>query len=202
MTDAERAVMTTALCKEPKASMPTPAHSLIQALDDRRQALFQGLEGLAPEVLRASLRPGTWSVLEILEHVVLAERVILQGLPDQTDLVDRPRSLRHRIKYPLVWLVLRLAIPVKVPSKRMLPAGQRTLADLREEWDQHLRWLSALAAGPTAGAQGKACFVHPVAGPITLVQALRMDLLHLQIHTRQISRIVKHQAELTARHSP
>ena len=180
--------------------MPTPAHHPIQSLDDRRLALLQSLEGLAAEELQARLRPGAWSVLEILEHVVVAERVILQGLPDQTDLVDRPRSLRHRIKYPLVWLVLRLAIPVKVPSKRMLPAGQRTLADLREEWDQHLRWLRAFEAEQSADAQRRALFVHPVAGPISLLQALRMDLLHLRIHSRQIAKILERQAEPIARH--
>ena len=170
--------------------MPTPAQSLIQTLDDRRLALLQVLDGLPPEMLQARLHPWAWSVLEILEHLVVAERVILQGLPDPADLVDRPRHLQHRLKYPLVMLVLKLAIPVKVPSKRMLPMGQRTLADLREEWDQHLRWLRAFEAGQRAGAHGKACFLHPVAGPITLVQALRMDLLHVGIHARQVSKIV------------
>jgi hypothetical protein len=170
--------------------MPTPAHSLLQTLDDRRHALVQVLEGLTPEVLHARPRPGAWSVLEILEHVVAAERVILQGLPDPAELVDRPRSLQHRIKFPLVMLVLKFAIPVKVPSKRMLPAGQRSLADLKDEWDQHLRWLRAFEAGQITDASRKAFFVHPVAGPITLVQALRMDLLHVGIHARQVARIL------------
>jgi hypothetical protein len=181
--------------------MPNPLHGPIQSLDDRRMALLQELDGLAPDALQARLRPGTWSVLEILEHVVVAERVILQGLPDQAELVERPRSLQHWINYPLVMLVLKLAIPVKVPSRRMLPMGQRTLADLKDEWDQHLRWLRAFEAGQTADACRKTFFVHPVAGPISLLQALKMDLLHVQIHSRQISTILKHQTGLTARHS-
>ena len=174
--------------------MPTPLHSLIQSLDDRRSALLEVLDALAPEALQARLQPGTWSVLEIAEHLVVAERVILQGLPVQTELVERPRSFQHRIKYPLVMLVLKLAIPVKVPSKRMLPVGQRALADLSDEWDQHLRWLRAFEADQGAGALRKPFFVHPVAGPITLLQALRMDLLHVQIHTRQITKILRSQA--------
>lgn len=173
--------------------MPTPLHTLIQPLDDKRRALLQMLDGLAPEDLKARLRPEAWSILEILEHVVAAERVILQDLPVQAELVERPRSLQHRIKLPLVMLILKLAIPVKVPSKRMIPTGQRSLADLREEWDQHLRWLRAFEAEQSAGAHQKAFFVHPVAGPITPLQALKMDLLHVQIHTREISKILKHQ---------
>jgi hypothetical protein len=177
--------------------MPTPLHILIKSLDDRRRILLQLLDGLAPEELQARLRPGAWSVLEILEHVVAAERVILQGLPDPAELVERPRSLPHRIKLPLVLLVLRLAIPVKVPSKRMLPGAHSTLAELKDEWDQHLRWLWAFEAGQTVEAHRRGYFLHPVAGPITLLQALRMDLLHVGIHSRQIARTLKFPGGLT-----
>jgi acetamidase/formamidase len=80
----------------------------------------------------------------------------------------------------------------------MLPVGQRSLANLREEWDQHLRWLRAFEANLGAGAVQTPFFVHPVAGPITLLQALRMDLLHVQIHTRQVSKILKSQTRQDA----
>ena len=86
----------------------------------------------------------------------------------------------------LVWLVLRLGIPVKAPSRRMLPTGGATLAELRERWDATHAWLRAYAEGLPPGGGGKAVFAHPVCGPITLSQALRLDRLHLEVHTRQI----------------
>lgn len=162
------------------------ASALLHTLDGRRRALLDSLESLGPEALQARPAEGAWSILEIVEHLVVAEQVILQGLPDPASLVDRPRSLRQRCTYPLVWLVLRLRIPVKAPSRRMLPAGGATLAELRERWDATHEWLRAYAEGLPPDGSGKAVFAHPVCGPLTLVQALRLDRLHLETHAGQI----------------
>ncbi len=174
--------------------MPLPLHGLIQSLDDRRCALLNELDTLSTEALSARPQPDQWSILEVVEHMVLAERVILQGLPSRTDLVDHPRSLKNRCAYVLVWLILKAGIPVKVPSKRMLPTGKLSLVELRQAWDEHMRWLRSFEQGQGAEARQQAVFMHPVAGPITLIQALRMDQLHLLTHIRQISKIRTQQA--------
>lgn len=173
--------------KQAQAQASGPLHGLIQTLDDRRLALLAELDSLGIEDLQARPAPETWSLLEIVEHVVVAEKVILLGLPPRAELVVRPRNLGHRVKRLLVSLVLRWGIPVKVPSRRMLPTGQRSLAELRQTWDEHLHWLRRFAEGPASDAH-LALFTHPVAGPISLVQALQMDLLHLQTHQRQIAK--------------
>ncbi len=158
---------------------------LIQALDGRRTALLEEVAALPPEALRARPGPGIWSVLEIVEHLVAAEQVILQGLPEPATLAPRPRELRHRLTYPLVWVVLRFGIPVKAPSRRMLPAGTTPLEELRGRWDTTYRWLRAYVGGLAPGTD-PAVFRHPVCGPLTLRQALCLDCLHLDVHARQI----------------
>jgi hypothetical protein len=55
----------------------------LQAFDDRRNALLDEMEALEPGKLLARPIPGKWSILEIVEHLVLAERVVLQGLPSR-----------------------------------------------------------------------------------------------------------------------
>jgi hypothetical protein len=169
--------------------MPPSLQPLIQALDIQRGALLDGLEALDAPTLQARPRPGAWSILEIVEHLVVAESVILLGLPSRAELVARPRSLEHRLKFLAVLLVLKLQIPVRVPSRRMLPTGQRSLAELRTIWDGHVHWLRAFTEASEEDDLGQAFFTHPVAGPITLTQALRLDLLHLQTHSRQIARL-------------
>lgn len=170
--------------------MQTPLHRMIQSFDDRRRALLDELETLSAEDLEARARPDKWSILEIVEHLMIAERVVLGGAPPAaTDLVERRRSLKDRCVYPLVLLVLRFPIPVKVPSRRMLPTGTMSLAEIRSQWDENLRWLRSYAAGLDPEGHRRAVFRHPVAGPITLTQALRMDRLHLDRHARQIRQI-------------
>ncbi|MCP4201072.1 MAG: DinB family protein [bacterium] len=85
-------------------------------------------------------------------------------------------------------LVLKYPIPVKIPSPRMGPQGDRSLAELRREWDENQQWLGAYAAGLVRDGVAKAVFVHPVAGPMTVTQAVAMDQLHLDRHIRQIRR--------------
>ena len=114
----------------------------------------------------------------LLQRLDDRRRALLESLESLS-----PEALRARL---LVWLVLRLGIPVKAPSRRMLPTGGATLAELRERWDATHAWLRAYAEGLPPGGGGKAVFAHPVCGPITLSQALRLDRLHLEVHTRQI----------------
>lgn len=170
--------------------MATDAQARIRDLDRLRQDLLDRA-GLLPEAaLRAKPPSGGWSILEIVEHLVLAERAILLDLPDPAALIDRPRGFKARCLYPLVLGILAWRVPVKVPSRRMQPGGGCSLAELRTRWDQTLAWLSAYAAGLDPARPQPAVFLHPVAGPLTLDRALRMALLHLETHRRQIQRLL------------
>ena len=179
--------------------MPTELNRLINTLEEQRCALLAKLEDLRPGILNAKPAADKWSILEILEHVVLAEQVILQGLPSWEALVERRRRLKHRALFQLVMVILRFAIPVRVPSRRMNPGGRTSLAELRRDWEAHGRWLRAYEDEFDPDGRRKAVFLHPVAGPITLVQALRMNLLHLRVHGRQIERLQRAAAATAGR---
>ncbi|MBK9795415.1 MAG: DinB family protein [Holophagaceae bacterium] len=174
--------------------MAASLQALIDALDHERLALLDGVEALGADAISARSQPDTWSILEIVEHLVLAEAAILQGLPPTTELTDRPRSLKQRILFQVVMAILRFGIPVKVPTRRMVPTGQVPLEELRKRWDGHLRWLRTHGEGLDAEGERRAVFQHPVAGPITLAQALRMACLHLGVHRRQIRKRQEGQA--------
>jgi hypothetical protein len=161
----------------------------IDALDARRQALLGGLEGLDAEALATRPGPDRWSILEIVEHLVIAERDVFRGFPEIMELKARRRGFKARFAYVVVMLVLRAGIPVKVPSRAMVPRGERSLDELRGEWDENFRRLRDYAAGLDREGVQRAVFRHPVAGPITLAQALRLDRVHLARHARQIRRL-------------
>jgi hypothetical protein len=87
--------------------------------------------------------------------------------------------------------VLRTGIPVGVASPAMLPEGGRDLAELRRLWDEDKAWL--LACINHLGPQGihKAVLKHPIAGPVSVRQAVVMSRLHLERHIGQIRRLQK-----------
>lgn len=161
----------------------------LQAFNEQRGALLDEMEALDPAKLVARPRVGKWSVLEIIEHLVLAERAVLQDLPEVSRLSARERKLKHRCAYLIVMFVLRYSIPVQVPSPAMVPKGDRSLGELRRLWDENQRWLGAYIRGLDRKGLRRAVFVHPVAGPLTVGQAVLMDQVHLDTHVRQIRRL-------------
>jgi len=161
----------------------------LQTFDDTRRRLLDEMAALDPALLVAKPIPGKWSMIEIIEHLVLAERAVFKGLPDPSRLVENRRDLGHRGRYLLVMFILTSSIRVRVPSPAMVPQGDRGLAELRRLWDESQRWLRSCIAHLGPGAGGKAVFEHPIAGPLTVSQAVRMGQVHVEGHVRQIRRL-------------
>jgi hypothetical protein len=158
----------------------------LQAFDARRNALLDEMEAVEPAKLLAKPLPGKWSMLEIIEHLVLAERSVFQGLAEPSQLTARERRLTDRIRYRIVMFVLRNGIRVQVGTPAMLPQGGRDLAALRRLWDENQTWLRGCIDGLDAAGLSRAILQHPQAGPINMKQAVAMSQAHLDTHTRQI----------------
>lgn len=155
-------------------------------IEATRRLVLERAVAMTPERLTA--RPGQdrWSILDILEHLVLAERDVFGDLAAAGARQPQRRRVRDHVSFVIVMAVLRFGIPVKAPSRGMLPTGGRTLDELRQSWEEHHRQLRALVDGNDRTVTGKAIFRHPVAGPLTMCQALAMLDVHLERHRRQI----------------
>jgi hypothetical protein len=140
-------------------------------------------------LLTGRLRDGKWSVLEIIEHLVLAEEDVLIDAANLDTLPARRRRAKHRVGYLVVMFVLRFDIPVAAPSDAMLPTGSTSLPELRSKWEANHRRLGELVDGLDRAAADRAIFRHPVAGPMTVPQATRMLEVHLDRHIRQIGKL-------------
>lgn len=171
--------------------MPMPAQlpARLDGLEAQRRDLLAELAAWSPEALAARPSPDRWCALEILEHLVLAERAILADLPDPATLAHKARRPRHKVRHVLVWLVLWLRIPVKVPSPAMTPSGSGSLAELTARWEATHAWVRGLLTALGGRVETEALFRHPVAGPLTLAQALALDRLHLRVHRTQLVRL-------------
>ena len=158
----------------------------LQRFDRTRQHLMAEMAALDAARLQATPIPGKWSILQIVEHLVVAERAVFLGLPDPSRLVAGTRGLGHHLRYALVMSVLRLGVPVRVPSPAMSPRGGRELGDLVRMWDENQQWLRTVAAGLGSAVERAAVLAHPIAGPLTVGQGVRMGQVHVDGHIRQI----------------
>ena len=161
-------------------------HARLQRFDRTRQHLMEEMSTLDAARLNATPMPGKWSTLQIVEHLVVAERAVFLDLPNPSDLVARTRGLGHHLRYALVMSVLRLGVPVRVPSPTMVPRGSHELCALGCMWDENQLWLRTVAERLGSEVVRAAVLVHPIAGPLTVAQGVRMGQVHVDGHIRQI----------------
>lgn len=159
----------------------------LAASDQARQALLDRLSGESAEALAERATPEQWSVLEIVEHLIRAERDVF-ALDRPWRMESKVRGMGNRIRRVLVMAILRSPIRVGTPSKSMDPEGEKSLAELRAMWDENYVLLKERFASLDPALLDGAIFRHPVSGPITTAQALDMLDVHLERHEKQIER--------------
>ncbi len=141
----------------------------LDAYDRERRALLDEMDALDPILLSFRHRAGEWSILEILEHVALAEQAALLNL--------REPELPQRYRLAMFTFLRRLRIPVRLPSSGMMSHGAKSLLEVRRLWDENSRTLRACLARLGPGS--------------TVSHAIGTGQLHLAVHRRQIWRILE-----------
>lgn len=158
----------------------------LDAIERKRTRLMELVSEMDAHVAAARARPEQWSVQEIVEHLVLAERSVFGHLEALDQQRPASRGLKDRVLYLVVMFILRFDIPVQVPSPAMRPTGGVSLSTLWEQWASNHARLRAWAVSADGLTLAQPLFAHPVAGPMSMQEALRMLEVHLDRHTRQI----------------
>lgn len=169
--------------------------SRLDAMEATREEYLARVAALPADRRGIRASPEVWSPLEVIEHFVRAERDVMRGLFEPEYLKVRPQGVRSRVLRLVVMGILRFGVRVKAPSKAMLPEGDLSLDELTERWRANHGRLRAFLEGTSADELSKACFRHPVSGPLTPAQALDLAAVHLKHHDRQLAEAVRHAAD-------
>ncbi len=156
-------------------------------LDDHHRALSAVLAKRSTEELTRCPSEG-WSILQVAQHLVLAERAILQPGTPMARRTPDPRKFKTRLFYFVVLLVLRLGIRVDVPSTNMVPDGQTSIDELDSQWEQTRAWLQREIEVEDDSTLRESYFRHPISGPMDLSQTLTLGLVHFESHWRKLNR--------------
>jgi hypothetical protein len=161
----------------------------LHGIDRKRREILDAATALSPAELLAHATPASWSVLQVIEHLVVAEAAVMGDLAAAEQRPDRPRRLRHLIRYGIVMAVLRFRIRVSIPTEAMAPTGDRPLVELRAQWEGQYEALQALVQRLGRHGVRRPIFRHPVAGPVNMIQTIRMLDAHIDAHRRQLGRL-------------
>lgn len=164
--------------------------NLYEDLEYRRYALIEELELCSNAVLRFRPGPDRWSILMVVEHMIMGERgVRLEGaeiLGEQIEADPQSEKL-----FKMVIEILDKDVPVDVPDPSIEPVGNKDLPDLLKLWDTEREKLGNLLETVTPADVGKVVARHTVTGPLDPVRTLELALAHFEAHHRQIRRILK-----------
>jgi uncharacterized damage-inducible protein DinB len=162
----------------------------LQRIEALRDAVLAEVAAAPDTQRRHRPTPDAWSALEVLEHLVLAERVVLGPSAQWRDRPSASRSLRDRVRYHMVRLVLQQRIKVRTPSEQMRPSGRVSFTQLRTAWMTQQEALREFVLSLDAAGARRAIFHHPIAGPLTVRQALQLLEVHLRGHAAQVHRLL------------
>ena len=150
-------------------------------LETERQELIGKIRRLDPLALRHKPAPERWSILEDIQHLVLAEQTT--ALKMGTAAVSGAKDAEM---LAMVLHVLDQNVVVDVPDPAMVPDGKAALEDLISDWEKSRQRLRRfLDECGTEDLQTPMAH-HAVAGPLTVTEFLRLVASHFNHHRRRI----------------
>lgn len=166
-----------------------------------RQRAALGGSALALDAAQLNWSPDadTWSVRQIVEHLVLSDETV--GRAKDAGVVESEarmfRILPRASRRVLVLSAFRRDTALPLPSPAVEPRGDVPLPGLLARWEG-IRTEMRLALDPLRGDEPR--YSHPVLGPLTAGQMLELGRAHTAYHARQIEKLRRDPA--FPQHSP
>ena len=162
----------------------------LRNLDLQTQSILTKLADYSDEVLSILPDPGVWSVMQVLTHVMMSERLSLQY-------VRKKLSFKPELKKSGLLAACRLLLlkwSQYIPIRFKAPKGLQTedlpvfssLTELRTQWHKDRHKLHQFFAEADDSLFSKEVFRHPIAGRLSLIQMVSFFSIHLQRHVVQI----------------
>lgn len=168
--------------------LPKPIEPYWKILEDDRISILASVARLDSAQLRLKPDPGSWCILEVIEHLKRIDGQILAVVQKSSN--SRPITLKDQLYY--FALLFAMEVPFKFRAPRSTAPKQipDSLDLLTSEWSQIRKdWLQYLKQAPNA-AMKNSVFTHPRAGNLTLPQSLKWMSRHQRRHHRQIKRLI------------
>ncbi|MBX7124144.1 MAG: DinB family protein [Cyclobacteriaceae bacterium] len=161
-------------------------------LDAQWAGLFAQLKSLPPEKLLAS-PPGQWNALEVVAHLIAAERTSLQYMQKKSLGIATLDDSGFWETLKIQFLILTQRLPLRYKAPRVVLNQTGIGQDLRHLEADRVRlaedWTRFLHSVPSEYSRRK-IYRHVFAGRLDLGQALQFVLAHFQHHQAQLRRLL------------
>lgn len=172
--------------------MKQTTRSVFTRIEEQRSEFMSLYDGLSSEQLRFKPGPGEWNLLQVMRHLVTAEKQSLLLIMRKTGRIERvsKAGAGARIRHLILRLALFLPIKFKAPKVADVTEDYPDLDQMKTEWDEVREGVRELIESSDDDFFTKAVYRHPRAGDMSLKQALEFFAMHLSHHMNQVRRII------------
>lgn len=155
-----------------------------------KERLLDRIGGVDPALRTRRPGPDRWSVIEVLEHVVIVETGIASALTRDPS-PDRPRRFDGRWwRYPALRVVLALGVRIRLPVESIAPTGSAGWEELQTRWTAGRERMRQWLEGVDPVILGTPRFKHPIGGWLDVPQGVTFAGDHLFHHLPQVERVL------------
>lgn len=171
--------------------MLPPLRTRFGRLERQRLDLLADLGRRSEAALRHQPSPESWSILQVIEHLVIAEENMLalaaRRAPKPVPFMER---MRTGVRLRALYLALASNRRFKVPLPTLNPSGaELDLPELERRWSE-ARWqLARVLEAVTPDTARDRPVGHPITRWLTWQQGLDFLYRHIVRHSGQIRRI-------------
>lgn len=155
------------------------------------EKLVEDLRGIDEAMLNKNLKEGKWSILQIMNHLILSEKGSLKYCQKKLSYLPELKKAGFRSKVNLVMLNASLYSPFKynapaIVSTPALPA-EDSLDNVRVKWKESRSDLRRFFKEVDENYLDKEVYKHPFGMRFSLLDMLGFFDSHFQRHRRQIN---------------
>lgn len=135
--------------------------------------------------------PVAWCMLDVLNHLNMAEQGVYEFVAVKRDPKRMPERLRWDVllRTAAMMVVLKSPIRFKAPARIKSPITDKDFRTLQAEWMQARSRLRDFVRGMPPELQHAPVFKHPFFGFLGIAQTMRFLKEHTDHHIRQLKRI-------------
>ena len=159
-------------------------------MDRGKAVMLARLTDLSPAARERRPTEASWSLSEVVEHVVRSEGGMTSALAKDPS-PERPRKFppARRLRMVALRMALLGGIRIRAPVTAILPTRELPWPELLARWDEQREKLRAWLEGAQPAILSTPRFRHPIVGWLDVPQALGFAGDHLKHHLMQLGRI-------------
>jgi hypothetical protein len=166
---------------------------IFNQLEHQRYGLFSKVNELTTEELSSRYRPDKWNILEILTHLLTAEKLSLSYMKKKSLGINTlgNSGLYEMLKIDFFVFSQRLPLHYKAPKAVVENTVVIPFSEIEKQWLELRHELKLFLETLPDKHLKKKIYKHPFLGRLDAVQALITIREHINHHTPQIERLIK-----------